>query len=236
MSAAMHLRLLYAHAMETLFALIAAAAQAPHCPLGWILAYRPHELRSVLRKISDRELRFHRMGEAVDWTLMSQTVNRLSIPDPSEEQRIRTGFADAWALFAHEFVDEEFTAESNAIKHGLRVKPGGFTFTLGGPEPEDVILDSRSVFGSRFYQRSGLGDRYNFTPLDTVRNWNPEALAVGLELLAISIGNTVSYLRLRAGLPGPPAQFHWPSQPHDAFQRPFEADFTVRQMSGGGRP
>src|SRR5689334_15702085 len=40
-SAALAIRTVYAHALETMFALLCAAVQAPHCPLGWILRYKP---------------------------------------------------------------------------------------------------------------------------------------------------------------------------------------------------
>lgn len=58
-------------------------------------------------------------------------------------------------------------------------------------------------------------------------------MSAGLELLALSIGNVVSYLRLQAGVDGPAAGFRWPVGPPDAFELPFRTDFLTQQMSGG---
>lgn len=42
--AALTLRTAYSHALETFFALLCAALQAPDCVVGWILQYRNTEL------------------------------------------------------------------------------------------------------------------------------------------------------------------------------------------------
>src|SRR5690349_22706750 len=53
--AAHAIRLNYSHCLETFFALLAAAIQAPTCPLGWLLAYENRELFSFSRKLSERQ-------------------------------------------------------------------------------------------------------------------------------------------------------------------------------------
>src|SRR5688572_29868789 len=48
--AALAIRTTYSHALETFFALLLAAIQAPHCPLGWVMRYRPGELAWLARR------------------------------------------------------------------------------------------------------------------------------------------------------------------------------------------
>jgi hypothetical protein len=44
----------YSHAAETLFALVCAALQAPHYPIGWLLKYRYDDIKKLLTKIRER--------------------------------------------------------------------------------------------------------------------------------------------------------------------------------------
>jgi len=44
--AALALRLAYSQGLETLFALLGARIQAPHCVIGWMLAYENKELQT----------------------------------------------------------------------------------------------------------------------------------------------------------------------------------------------
>src|SRR5438105_3593647 len=53
--AAVQLRMAYSQAIETLFVLLAAVAQAPYCPAGWVLCYHTAELYSLVRKIHNGE-------------------------------------------------------------------------------------------------------------------------------------------------------------------------------------
>lgn len=126
-TAALHLRLLYGHALETLFALVGAAVQAPECAAPWVLAYRTDELRRVVEGISRGELRYRRMEGPLSWENVSNKINRVEEDDPEQEVWIRSGFADAWSRFALEFVGDGFAGEQNSLKHGLRVLPGGFS-------------------------------------------------------------------------------------------------------------
>jgi hypothetical protein len=58
-------------------------------------------------------------------------------------------------------------------------------------------------------------------------------MAVGIELLSLSINNVLSHLKLQAGTSAETVQFLWPTGPDHAFEAPFEMSFTVGEMSGG---
>src|ERR1700752_2281202 len=49
--AALALRTGYAHGLESFFALLGAAIQAPEWPMAWLLRYDTSELRSFVRKL-----------------------------------------------------------------------------------------------------------------------------------------------------------------------------------------
>jgi len=54
--AAAAIRVVYGQALETFFALVAAAAQAPSCVVGWMLSYRNDELQSVITDLPSTSL------------------------------------------------------------------------------------------------------------------------------------------------------------------------------------
>jgi hypothetical protein len=232
------LRTNYGHALETFFGLLAASVQAPHCPLGWILQYAPGDVPKVIRKIHQDEHVLARvpLPPTNRWAALSATINSFKHDDPGEDARIKRLFADTWALLAHDYVDEIGGDEFNSIKHGLRVKPGGFSLQIGASPDESAapLIDSRSEFGTRFFHRESLGDAINFYAKDAARNWSPKALAVRTELLCVSINNIVSFLRLQLGASAHSVRFHWPvpiDQP--ALELAWKQDFIVQSMVGG---
>ena len=52
--AAAALRVAYSQGLETLFALLCAAIQAPDCVEGWLTKYQNSELESVVKKINGK--------------------------------------------------------------------------------------------------------------------------------------------------------------------------------------
>lgn len=124
--AATAIRLLYGHALETFFALVGAALQAPLVPLAWLLSYQNSELRSVVNKISNDGLKYVRLQGPITWKTLSLEFNRFRLDDPAIDTWVKEGFATAWSRFAYEFCGDAFVDEHNSIKHGLRVKSGGF--------------------------------------------------------------------------------------------------------------
>jgi hypothetical protein len=230
MNAALAIRLTYGHALETFCALIGATLQAPHCPLGWVLAYKPEELRSVLEDVHASRLRFSRLPGPPSWESLSEVIHRRLSPDKAS---LKGRFAHLWRRLADDYINELKAGEYNSLKHGLRVQAGGFSLRIGSKTAAaPPIVDSSSIFGSRFYQRSRL-DRHNFSLETAGVNWNPVALALRVELLAVSINNIICYLKECCATERLTVRLLWPEGPEYAWELPWEADFMIEQMRGG---
>src|SRR5205814_10537447 len=75
--AATALRAAYSQGLETLFTLLCAVAQAPTCPLGWLLKYKNTELINLVRKIHTGQPVEHDLTiDAVTWESLAGVVFR----------------------------------------------------------------------------------------------------------------------------------------------------------------
>lgn len=219
--AALALRATYSQALETLFALISAGLQAPRCVPAWLYLYTNHELRSVIDKIHNRK---HLISQVkmnrLSWTYVSEIVLQcLVIEDKEKETAIKKGFAHLWSRFASDFLDDKFTNEYNSIKHGLRIRPGGFYVAMGlqdhpgSPVPaEKMRLMGKSDFGSSYIATEKIGKlSHHLQMKHHFQNWSPEDMAWGLHMISMSITNVQSALKILNGVNPENIQFHWPS-------------------------
>jgi hypothetical protein len=234
--AALAIRLAYAQALETLFALLCAAVQAPNCPLGWLLTYTNRDIKSVVRKITEGAPVLSRnVTRPVTWRSLSRDIHAFTHKDRREDERIKDLFADTWEALAADFVDRLAGDEYNSIKHGFRVTPGGSSLIIREPAPstDPPILESHSEFGTRFFRVEGLSPKgTNFFAPNAMRNWTPVALAVRMELIAVSIINIVSYLQLTYGTSRESVDFRWPVET-EALDLAWKADYKVESGQGG---
>lgn len=236
--AALAIRVAYAQALETLFALLGAMVQAPECVFGWLLAYRNVELESLVRKLSRREAVLNRLNIEPTWESLSSAVHQFSDYDDEKKDWIATGYARAWARFAGEFLNEKASAEYNSIKHGLRTRVGGFQLSYGiekvygkAVPPEEMKSLGGSKYGTSFYTIEKLGEgRTNFRARRVARNWIPDNMAEGLHLLAWSIGNVVCALRIVNGEKPGGCRFHNPNSP-EMFDVPWRLSPGVTDCS-----
>jgi hypothetical protein len=190
--AAAALRVANGQALETLFAFIAALTQAPTCVVGWMLAYQNDELRAVLEDLQRRDL-----------VEISRTVMSATQWDREKQERLAQRFGTLWSRWSREFLDERAQTEYNAFKHGMRAQLGGFSIAIGKEETPGVPAPQESMVGlgssaivTAFFTAERVDGRLHLYPRRTNRNWNPEGMAHGLELLAMSIQNVISYLRI----------------------------------------
>lgn len=204
--AALSLRIAYSQALEVLFSLLCAAAQAPNCVVGWMLAYKNSELRNVVRKITNiQRINSRLKGDPITWELIAKYVHSHLTYDAKKVEWIQSGFGKLWVRFAKDFLDEKFTREYNSAKHGLRTKLGGFSLAIGLQDvpgksaPSEKMLNlGGSKYGTSYfsYEKISEKDRINFRPRRHSRNWHPENLINGLHLLSVSINNVLSFLRI----------------------------------------
>jgi hypothetical protein len=107
--AALALRASYHHAIETLFALLFSALQAPHCVVGWMHGYRVRDLRHLIAKVH----RWERFPSILpncrgSWSEIAQAIFQfLSLEDQAKRERIVANFARLWARLSTELTSEE---------------------------------------------------------------------------------------------------------------------------------
>ena len=205
--AAMALRTYYSHALETLFALLCAFIQAPDCISGWFLTYRPTELRDLVQDIQEKREVLTKLDlDPVTWLSLSKLINSIATDDGEMLAEAQQRFASLWARLASDFLDEARVGEFNSIKHGLRVKSGGFDIGFcprdpaGGPDLKRVYKPmSGSKYGSSFFQRERLPSKHHFRVLKRAVNWDPASLAQDIRLAALSMHNILACLRVIKG-------------------------------------
>lgn len=228
--AALSLRLSYSHALETLFALLCSTIQAPECVIGWMLNYQLSDLRIILEHISlQRDFHTKFKTRPITWENLSQSINQFPQFDEDKKEWIQKGFADLWRWYSNEFRDSKFSQEHNAIKHGLRTAAGGFDLAIGREKipgvpasPEDMVSLGGSDFGSTYFVKEIVdsSNKYNFRPRRNSRNWSPEYLSQGLEMISMSIHNIKSFLLLINDAPPDGVQFYYPKN-KEAFEQHF---------------
>lgn len=237
--AAATIRIAHGQATETLFALLGAFTQAPHRPIGWMLAYSNAELRSVV----DRLASYEGMTEFTQWkgTVTLDELSAVTLEcsgwDAAKQTLVAEAFARVWHLWAGELLDENRVFEYNSLKHGSRAALGGFTLaigqevTYGVPAPaENMRSLGGSNFGSTFFTPNEVHGKLHRYPRSQSHNWSAVALVSGLDLLAMSIQNVLSYLRITGGDDPAECTFVKPAD-ESAFDLPFTATGGMSSMS-----
>jgi hypothetical protein len=186
--AALALRTTYSHALETFFALLGAALQAPDCVVGWMTQYRNNELDSLIDKIqtgTDFRVRF--VFER-NWRGLARLIFR-GLQPLENFDAIANRFGDAWQDFAHDFLDSKKRSEYNSLKHGFRITHGGFKLWIGKPgehpipdkasyeevsaAKENMLELNGSPFGSAYFvtERFIEGNKANLRLEQHAFNW-----------------------------------------------------------------
>ena len=223
---AVALRAAYSHGLETLFAILGATLQAPHCVAGWLMKYSTQNLISLVQKIHTHKkiLTLFRMDE-VSWKGVADLVfHHFALDDEQDTSKIKASFARSWQRLAAEFLDQKNRDENNSIKHGFRLNPGGFQLAFGiqkDPKVPAKKLESLggSEFGSTSFSKQRF-DKYNFHLIKNHRNWVPENFVNGLTLISGSIRNITSFLKLVNGKDPKEVRFRWPTNESD-FDAPW---------------
>jgi len=244
LEAAAAIRIAYSQGLETLFALLLAGMQAPLCVAGWMQNYRTVELKRLVRDVSSGTPPWVR-HQFLPLTWESAAGHFLGLADWEGDGNdwIPPGFGRLWANFASDFVDEDATLEYNAMKHGSRPRLGGFELLMGIqegpgiPAPiEDAVSMGGSEFGSSYYKQEYVGrQKLHFTLGHSSRNWSPVNLGHGLLLIAYSIQNVASFLRLANGDESAGCDFSAPLDV-DSFDLPWTDPVGAQKLTFSRRP
>ena len=233
--AALALRAANHQGLETLFSLVGALIQAPECVVGWMLAYKPSELRKLVEAVSaGRRVRTRLTLPEISWPSLAELVHRPVGYGESKRKWVQVGFAGLWTRLARDYLDELGNLEYNSIKHGMRAKPGGFSFAFGkedtpGLQAPDGAMKSLggSVFGTSFYSRCDIGvDKVSFRPESHSLNWSPLNAINSLMMISMSIRNVVSALRILKGERPELCEFTTPDR-ESAFAEPWKVSVGV---------
>lgn len=234
--AALAIRAAYSQALETLFALICAAIQAPQCVPAWMASYRNQDLKNVVSKIHNNlPIQSLLVQDRLSWETVSAIIHTsLIMEDKERESKVKEVFGRLWSHFASDFLDDAFTIEYNSIKHGLRIRPGGFSLAIGAQEkpgipapPEKMQLLGKSEFGSSYLTLERIGVLSHHIRLrHPHRNWNPEDMAWGLHLISLSIFNVLSALKILNGVSAENVKFQWPTD-DSIFDEPWKRSKTI---------
>jgi len=204
--AALSVRLCYGQALETLFAIISAAIQAPTCIYGWLSNYRNKELLDFVTKISEGKEVYSRFKEKkLGWQSLSEIIHsRLNMPDPNDKIEIIKLFGDLWERLADDFMNSSMTMEYNSIKHGFRIKQGGFKLNIL-PNGDDshtgpTIAVEKDKYGTSSFGLEKIhGSKTNFYPNTLQQNWEPDYLISCINLISFSMHNIKAFLQLTFG-------------------------------------
>lgn len=203
--AAIALRTAYSQALEVFFSLLFASVQAPDCVFGWMSKYTNKDLYTCVDKIRNRRQILTRTSLPIrTWQDFAELIFAPFREKSNREDAVTIveRFGLLWAGFAKDFTDRLFNEEYNCLKHGLRVRMGGFSAGIGPesepgvPAPlETMTTIARSEFGTTFYSLERIGNTPNYTVKRVSKNWAPENYKRGLLLLADSIANVIAYIK-----------------------------------------
>lgn len=230
--AAIALRATLHHAMETMFSLLGAYIQAPNCAYAWIAKCSNKELRQLVKNIGGyrNELHTKLNIEQVSWKSVSKLIFQCYKPDTERNAQTIKLFSSLWQKLAHEFIDMNHVDEYNSIKHGFRVRSGGFSLAVGleheygvAPPNDEMKMIGSSEHGSTFFKIESVGALKKNRSIRSKRtsiNWKVEKVALLIQLVSMSITNVVSALKIANGAQSGTCQFLRPEEDAD-FEKPW---------------
>ncbi|MDP8267888.1 MAG: hypothetical protein P9L97_04090 [Candidatus Tenebribacter davisii] len=198
---ASQIKILYSQALETFFAFLFASVQAPLCTIGWMQKYWSKQLIKLIQVINTHvEFDYFKVSlESNTWYNISKKINNFELEDRDLFDKIIKGYSKFWDTLAMEFIKENINLEYNHIKHGFRIKPGGFDlkFKKDRENGDKYISIGSSEYGANLYQPIDIefdGKKTNVFYLKRSSfNWDLEFYVKRLKLLTYSISNIISF-------------------------------------------
>jgi hypothetical protein len=231
--ASVALRAALHHGMETFFSLLGAFLQAPDAVYAWVAKCNNSDLRAILQRVNanDKSL-FIRYGfKKLTWKAIADVVFNCYLSGAEKQQRTAELFSALWQRLSHEYLDINHINEYNSIKHGFRIKAGGFALAIGeekecgvSPPPSEMQLIGKSDYGTTFFIIKPVCDvkgNRNLTSRRVSLNWKVEKVMLLLQLLSMSINNITSALKIVNGINPETCKFTRPTE-DEAFNLPWK--------------
>jgi hypothetical protein len=204
------------HALETLFSLIGVLVQAPYCGYAWIAKCQTSHLIDLIQGISEEDKSiFTRLPDLeVSWSGIASTIGELCSLElhAKNPRRFAASHGECLSRLAKEMTDENNRCEYNSIKHGFRVRAGGFKAWMSmdqnaaySPfdELEGCSMITESDFGVSYFKLvplSTASKERGLKPLRVIANWNPTRTMLLIQLAYAFIVNTTNALKRLNGV------------------------------------
>jgi hypothetical protein len=226
------LRIILHHAIETMYSLLGAYIQSPQCAYAWIAKCTNTELRKLVENISNSKSDiFTKLNiEKVTWECISESVFRCYLPKTEKNKQTAKLFASFWRQLSEVYIDKDHIDEYNSIKHGFRIRAGGFALAVGlehehgvHPPPEEMKLLGKSDYGTSFFRIEPVGkDKSNrsLRSRKTSLNWTIERTISLIQLITMSIKNITCALKIVNGVSPEICEFSRP-QDNSYFDEPW---------------
>jgi len=220
------------HGMETMFSLMGAYIQAPDCVHAWIAKCSNKELRNIVEKIDGRaNTLFTKLNiDSVSWETVAGAVLSGYMPNTERNKTTIQLFASLWRRLSHEFIGSDHIDEYNSIKHGFRIRAGGYALAVGleheygvAPPADEMKLVGKSDYGSTFFRIESVGNGKRNRSLRSRRvslNWSIERTILLLQLVSMSITNITSALKIINSTKPGTCRFVRPQEDSD-FEKPW---------------
>jgi len=187
--------------------------QAPKCSYAWISKCSTGELRKLVNRINSSDstiISTLHIGK-ISWKSISDIVFKYYLPDTARQTKTKELFANLWQGLANEYLDPTNINEYNSIKHGLRIKSGGFRLQVGVEHQPRVPCPANKMqtvgyceYGSSFFSLEKIGNNLksnqSFCSRKISVNWKIEKVALLLQFIAMSINNIASILKIINGV------------------------------------
>lgn len=230
------------HSIETLFSLLGAFVQAPDCAYAWIAKCSNADLRIFVERVTtgDTSLISKLCLPNITWKSIAGVV--FNTYQPGTERQVRTieRFASLWQTLSHELLDKAAIDEYNALKHGFRIRPGGFKLAVGTehvygvpPPDSEMQMIGGSDYGATFFKIEDMAGRRlgpHIRSRQRSINWLIEQVTLKFQLVGMSINNVVSGLKTLNGYPASSCKFLRPQKDSD-FARPWTYNVGVTSTS-----
>jgi hypothetical protein len=240
--ASIALRTTLHHAMETFFSFLGAYIQAPTCAYAWIAKCSNRNLRDFVGQVGrPNNTLFTKLNiPQVTWENVAGLVFQRYMPNSERNKKTIQLFASLWQRLANEYRDQNNIDEYNSLKHGFRVRPGGFGLSAGleheygvAPPAEEMQLLGKSDFGTSFLKIESIGKGDGNRSVRSRQmsvNWKIEKVALLIQLISMSINNIVSALKIVNGAKAEDCKFLRP-QDDEEFDKPWHHSPGVTNCS-----